>query len=59
MLDFRHAIRSNLHDNSRRDIGAQISATTAIFTIVNAAIFQPLPYSNPDGYSEEFGGHIT
>jgi hypothetical protein len=30
------------------DVGAGISATSAIFTIVNAALFRPLPYPNPE-----------
>jgi hypothetical protein len=53
MADLRHAIRSlgrspTFTATAVATLALGIGATSAIFTIVNAALFKPLPYPNPD-----------
>ena len=53
MPDFRQAIRSlrrspTFTATAIATIALGIGATSAIFTIVNAALLRPLPYSNPE-----------
>ncbi len=53
MLDLRYAIRSlrrspTFAATAIATLALAIGATSAIFTIVNAALFKPLPYPNPD-----------
>jgi predicted permease len=53
MAELRHAIRSlrrspTFTATAIATLALGIGATSAIFTIVNAALFKPLPYSDPD-----------
>jgi hypothetical protein len=53
MPDFRFAMRSlrrspTLAATAIATLAPGIGATTTVVTIVNAALFRPLPYPNPD-----------
>ena len=53
MLYLRHAIRSlgrspTFTATAIATLALGIGATTAVFTILNAALFRPLPYPNPE-----------
>jgi putative ABC transport system permease protein len=64
--DFRYALR-NLRRNRRFALiaifalGLGIGASTAIFSVVNAALLRPLPYGDPSRlvWADEFMPHIN
>jgi putative ABC transport system permease protein len=60
LQDIRHALRSALHRPAFAllvilTLGVGIGANSAMFSIVNSALLQPLPYERPDELVYMFG----